>query len=83
MSDSLVIDILGWIGAALLLYAYARVSAGRWSGQSRVFQYFNIAGSLLFIVNSGYHGAYPSMFVNIVWAGIGLAMLFKAASPAV
>jgi hypothetical protein len=81
MTIALAVDVLGWIGAALLLYAYARVSAGTWTGQSRWFQVCNIAGSMLFIVNSGYHGAYPSVFVNIVWAAIALRVLSRGAQP--
>jgi hypothetical protein len=77
MTTTFVIDVLGWTGAALLLTAYFQVSAGRWQGHTPIFQALNIAGSLLFIVNSGYHGAYPSMFVNVVWAGIALFALAR------
>ena len=79
MSVLLVVDILGWIGAVLLLYGYARVSSGTWTGSTRGYQVVNIAGSLLFIINSGYHGAYPSVAVNIIWAGIALFTLMKIA----
>ena len=81
MTIAIAVDVFGWIGAALLLYAYARVSAGSWSGQSRGFQVCNIAGSILFIINSGYHGAYPSVFVNIVWAAIALRVLSRGTPP--
>jgi len=77
MTSTLIIDVLGWIGACLLLFAYLQVSAGRWHGHSRLFQLLNVAGSLLFILNSGYHGAYPSVFVNIVWAGIAVVTLAR------
>lgn len=77
----ILIDVLGWIGALLLLYAYARVSSGSWNGQSRPFQGCNIAGSILFIVNSGFHGAYPSVFVNIVWAAIAIRTLTRISAP--
>jgi hypothetical protein len=77
MSATLLIDIIGWIGAGMLLYAYARVSNGSWSGQSTAFQLLNVGGSLCFIINSGYHGAYPSVFVNVVWAAIGFRVLGK------
>jgi hypothetical protein len=78
MTLGLTVDIVGWIGAACLLYAYARVSSGKWSGQSAVFQGLNVAGSICFIINSGYHGAYPSVFVNVIWAAIALRVLAKA-----
>ena len=77
MSLSLVVDILGWIGAVLLLYGYARVSSGKWTGGTKGYQVVNIAGSILFIINSGYHGAYPSVAVNVIWAAIALVTLVK------
>ena len=77
MTAAVLIDIIGWIGAGMLLYAYARVSSGRWSGRSVPFQLLNVGGSIGFIVNSGYHGAYPSVFVNIIWAAIALRVLQK------
>ena len=77
MTTTFLIDILGWIGAILLLYAYMQVSAGRWTGQSRVFQLLNVGGSILFIINSGYHGAYPSVFVNVVWSAVALRTLVR------
>ena len=79
MSLRLVVDILGWIGAVLLLYGYARVSSGKWTGSTRGYQVVNIGGSILFIINSGYHGAYPSVAVNVIWAAIALVTLVKIA----
>ena len=78
MTTTLMIDVLGWAGAVCLLTAYFQVSAGRWQGHTRGYQALNIAGSLLFILNSGYHGAYPSVFVNVIWAGIALFTLARA-----
>ena len=77
MNTLLIVDILGWIGATLLLYAYLQVSAGRWQGQARPYQVLNVAGSILFIINSGYHQAYPSVFVNIIWSAIAIRTLIR------
>lgn len=78
MTVTLMVDMLGWAGAGVLLVAYYQVSAGRWQGDAPRFQALNVLGSLLLIVNSGYHGAYPSVFVNIVWAGIAVFTLARA-----
>ena len=72
------IDTIGWIGAALLLLAYAMVSYKRLSGDSVRFQLLNLAGGLLLAVNSGYHGALPSVVVNAVWIVIGVGALVRA-----
>lgn len=76
---ALLIEIIGWVGALVILVAYLLVSAGRLSGQSPAFQWMNVAGAAGFIVNSGYHGALPSAVLNIAWAAIGLATLVRLA----
>jgi len=75
---TLAVDIIGWIGATLLLTAYGAVSMGRWQGRSVLFQLFNAFGSAGLIVNSMYYGAYPSVALNIVWILIALWALFGA-----
>ncbi len=75
---STVIDILGWIGAALLLLAYALVSNRKLTGDSMRFQLLNLSGGLMLAINSGYHGALPSVVVNAVWIVIGLTALLRA-----
>jgi formate hydrogenlyase subunit 3/multisubunit Na+/H+ antiporter MnhD subunit len=72
---SLFIDIIGWIGAALVLLAYALVSTNRVRAQSAVYQWLNIVGALGLVVNSGWSGAIPSAVVNLVWIGIGVYSL--------
>ena len=75
MTLRLAIDILGWLGAAALLAAYALVSAKRLDGDSMKFQLLNLIGSVLLIVNSAYYGAFPSVFVNVVWIGIAITTI--------
>lgn len=73
----LLIEICGWLGALLILGSYILVSSGRLSGQSAVFQWMNVAGSIGFVVNSGWHGAIPSTALNVVWCVVGLATLWR------
>ncbi|MBN1146139.1 MAG: hypothetical protein JXA78_02705 [Anaerolineales bacterium] len=78
MTDiNLLIDILGWVGVAALLVAYALVSMKRLDGDSFAYQALNLAGSGLLIVNSFYYGAYPSVGVNIAWIGIAIFTLTR------
>jgi hypothetical protein len=74
----MVIDIMGWVGAVLLLLAYALVSNRKLAGDSVRFQLLNLSGGLLLAINSGYHGALPSVAVNGVWIVIGLIALLRA-----
>lgn len=77
MTFDLVIDILGWFGAAALLIAYALISRGRFTGASVPYQVLNAVGSVGLIVNTVYYGAYPSTFVNVVWIAIAVYTLMR------
>ncbi len=76
---AIVIEIAGWIAAALFLLSYVLVSTGRLQGQSRAYQWLNVVGAIGFVINSGWNGAYPSAAVNVIWAMIGLVTLWQLA----
>ena len=82
MTLRLVIDIIGWIGAAALLAAYALVSAKRLDGDSMMFQILNLIGAVFLIINSSYYGAFPSAFVNVVWIGIAIVTIIHVKKKA-
>ena len=69
------IDVIGWIGAAVLIYAYWLVSTRKTTGNSGAYQVLNLVGAILVLANSLFYGAYPSVGVNAVWIGIGLYAL--------
>jgi hypothetical protein len=73
----IIIETVGWAGAALILVAYLLLSSGRLTGQSRLYQWMNVVGAAAFILNSGWNGAIPSATLNVVWAGIGLYTLWR------
>lgn len=75
--ERMLIEIVGWTGAALILVAYILLSTGRLHGQSRLYQWMNVVGAACFVLNSGYNGAIPSAALNVVWAGIGLYTLWQ------
>ena len=75
----IAIETIGWAAALLILASYALLSSGRLAATSRTYQWMNVAGALGFIVNSGWNGAYPSAALNVAWAGIGLATLWRVA----
>jgi hypothetical protein len=72
MNNHIWFDAMGWIGAAVLLLAYAMVSLKKLAGDSTVYQMLNIAGSILLAANTFVYRAYPSSFVNIIWIGIAI-----------
>ncbi|GGO09728.1 hypothetical protein GCM10010116_19580 [Microbispora rosea subsp. aerata] len=69
---STFITIIGTVGAVVLLFAYAMVSSGRMSGDGLSYQLLNFGGAVALMVNSAYHSAWPSAFLNLVWSGIGV-----------
>ncbi|WP_310475257.1 CBU_0592 family membrane protein [Sandarakinorhabdus sp.] len=75
--QTLAIEAAGWIGAVLVLAAYALASAGRLDGKSPIFQWLNLVGAVGFVVNTAYHGAIPSMVLNIIWCGIAMLTLVR------
>ena len=66
------IEIVGWTAAAMMLSAYFLLTSGRLSSRSHMYQSLNVLSAAGFIVNSGWNGAYPSAFLNVIWMGIGL-----------
>lgn len=78
MNAATVTDGLGWVGAVALLAAYAMVCFRRLSAESAIYQALNIFGSLLLVINTGFHGAYPSAAVNVIWIAIAIASRMHA-----
>lgn len=78
MSTRLWIDVIGWVGALALLVAYALVSQRRVAGDAISYQFLNLGGSMFLLLNAAYYGAYPSSFVNVLWAGIGMYTLARS-----
>jgi hypothetical protein len=68
----IVVEVVGWAGAALILLAYLLLSAGKLTGHSLLYQGMNVVGAAGFIVNGWWHGALPSATLNVLWLMIGL-----------
>ena len=71
----ITIEIIGWLGAALILGSYALLSTGRLKADSVTYQLMNVLGAAGFVVNSGWNGALPSAAMNVIWFGIGVYAL--------
>jgi len=72
-----VIEIIGWVGAALVLFAYGLLSAHKLDSRSAAYQWLNIGGSIGLVINTLWNGAIPSAAVNLVWMGIGAHALWR------
>ena len=75
----IAVEVVGWVGALLILLGYLLISAGKLTGQSPVYQGMNIVGAAGFVINGWWHRAIPSTALNIVWMGIGAVALWRIA----
>mgnify|MGYP000382955344 FL=1 len=74
---NMTIEIMGWIASVLIVGSYALNITGKLEATNKWYVWANIIGGFLFIINTYFHQAYPSMFVNIVWVIIAFLMIFK------
>lgn len=70
-------DVIGWVGAVLLLGAFYLVSTEKVKPTNVWFQLANIVGALAVAVNSFALHAFPSVAVNIVWSVIAGCAIWK------
>ena len=73
---NIAIEIVGWFAALVLLTAYVLLTTNKVTSGSRVYQWLNVIAGAGLIINSGWNGAYPSVFINVVWMAIALYGVF-------
>ena len=76
-----VFEVVGWVGAILVLFAYWLVTK---FGTSVLYHVLNLVGAAGLLVNALQHHAFPSTAVNVVWAVIavwGLAVVSRRRTP--
>lgn len=82
------VEVIGWIGSALLILAYALLTMDKVKSRSWQYQMMNAVGALALVVNSIAHGALPPAALNAVWfviGGVGLITILRSGgkSPSV
>ena len=70
-------QIVGWIGAFLVVLAYFLVSYKKVQGDSMVYQLMNLVGAIGVGINTSYQEAWPSFAIQIVWGIIAIVALVK------
>jgi riboflavin transporter FmnP len=73
----ILIDFMGWAGSIVLVVAYLLNSIGKLDSQSFAYQFMNFLGGGFLIINTLFYGAYPSSFLNTIWAIIAGAYLLR------
>lgn len=74
---NLTIEIVGWLGAALVVIAYGALSAHKLTSRSAAYQWMNIGGSLGLVINTLWNRALPSAAVNLIWMAIGAHAMWR------
>lgn len=74
----MVFEVLGWVGAVVVLAGYALFSLGKLPN-GPVYQLANLVGSICISINVASHGALPSTIVNALWAVIAVVVLVRMA----
>jgi hypothetical protein len=63
----MIVEVVGWIGAGLILLDYILLTTDRLNSHEKRFHIINLAGSLGILINAFYHGAIPSVVLNLVF----------------
>jgi hypothetical protein len=72
MNARILFNIVGTIGASLILLGFYRTSIGKWQSKSFWYELDNLAGALLLITYQIHNHAYITVVLNIVWATVAL-----------
>ena len=72
------VQVVGWIGAFLVVLAYFLVSYKKVQGDSRAYQLMNLIGAVGVGINASYQEALPSFAIQIVWGMIAIVALAKS-----
>lgn len=76
-TPDLFFNILGGIGASLVLLGFYRTSIGRWTNKSLWYELDNIIGASCLIVYALHYQTYVSIVINTVW----LLVAFRGLMP--
>jgi hypothetical protein len=73
----MIIEIVGTVGACLLLLSYFLVSTSRIALDGTPSHLLNLGGAIMLGVNAFAHDAIPPAALNVLWALIAFAALLK------
>ena len=71
-------QVVGWIGAFLVVLAYFLVSYKKVQGNSRIYQLMNLIGAVGVAINASYQEAWPPFAIQVVWFTIAVVSLIKS-----
>jgi hypothetical protein len=75
---NLLIEIVGWIGAALVVMAYFLITYKKLDRESKIYHGMNLVGALLTGINAAINQAYPSTAINVMWGVVAIYGLIES-----
>jgi hypothetical protein len=72
------IQLIGWVGAALLLLAYGLLTSGKLDATGSTYLSVNFGASIALGLSTAAAHAWPSTTVNALWLVIGIVPLIRA-----
>lgn len=79
MNASFFYNIIGTLGAGMILFGFYRTSIGQWKNKSFWYELDNTVGALLLIIYQLQLKAYISVILNIIWAIVAFRGLLSFA----
>ena len=67
MSNLRFIDYIGIAGACLILFAFFRITIGKWRSNSLWYELDNLLGAAFMVIYAFSKHAYVSIVLNVVW----------------
>jgi hypothetical protein len=77
MNETILMEIVGWSGSAMVVAAYILNIRGKLQARSAVYIWLNIVGSIFLIGYTFYLKAYPNTVVNLIWVIVAAYSLIK------
>jgi hypothetical protein len=77
-----IMQMVGLIGAGLLLLAYFNNSRKRWESSDLNYQFTNLGGAVLICINTYYFSVYGPLILNFFWALIAIVGIRRFYFPA-
>lgn len=68
MTSDITYNLIGAVGASLLLFGFYRTSIGKWKNKSFWYELDNTVGAVFLIIYQLHLNAYISVIVNTIWA---------------
>ena len=63
---------LGILGGLLVLFGFFRITSGKWSGKSLIYELDNLLGATLIGIYQFHNRVYITVILNVVWAVVAL-----------